>query len=495
MEPGKLFVGGISWDTNEDGLREYFQTFGEIVEAVIMKDRTTGRARGFGFVVFADPSVAERVVKEKHMIDGRTVEAKKAVPRDDHHGNRNSGVMQSSPGSIRTKKIFVGGLASSVTESDFKRYFDQFGTITDVVVMYDHNTQRPRGFGFITYDSEEAVDKVLYKTFHELNGKMVEVKRAVPKELSPGPIRSPLGPYNFGLNRVQNLLSPYNQGYSPSSIGSYGVRMDRTNPTAIGLNRYSSFNPSSYSMGLLDSTLNSNNGGGGNFSPNLGYGRIYGGNSARLNGLMGYASGRIGSGSMLNSTVQNMLDNDALNYTTQSANYNNFVGLGSGNTGFSAAAFGGLETIWDSSIISGQGRRNGSPGNDLIGYNNASVGGYGPYNGNTAGETSTLTATGDVRSANFGSLYGTGNGSFFEDQTWHSLSPELEGSGSFRYGLESMASDVIPKNSLDYVNAYSITNRSNTGTRISFAHLTFRFTSLFSSIHFSPLLVILNLIY
>ena len=70
---GKLFIGGISWDTTEDRLREYFQGFGEVVEAVIMKDRTTGRARGFGFVVFADPAVAERVVMEKHLIDGRMV--------------------------------------------------------------------------------------------------------------------------------------------------------------------------------------------------------------------------------------------------------------------------------------------------------------------------------------------------------------------------------------------------------------------------------------
>jgi RNA-binding protein Musashi len=73
MDPGKLFIGGISWDTNEDRLRSYFQNFGDVVEAVIMKDRTTGRARGFGFVVFSDPSVAERVVMEKHVIDGRTV--------------------------------------------------------------------------------------------------------------------------------------------------------------------------------------------------------------------------------------------------------------------------------------------------------------------------------------------------------------------------------------------------------------------------------------
>lgn len=70
---GKLFIGGISWDTDEDLLRDYFRNFGEVVEAVIMKDRTTGRARGFGFVVFADPAVAESVLMEKHTIDGRIV--------------------------------------------------------------------------------------------------------------------------------------------------------------------------------------------------------------------------------------------------------------------------------------------------------------------------------------------------------------------------------------------------------------------------------------
>jgi len=70
---GKLFIGGISWDTDEERLKEYFGKYGEVIEAVIMRDRVTGRARGFGFVVFADPSVAERVIMDKHIIDGRTV--------------------------------------------------------------------------------------------------------------------------------------------------------------------------------------------------------------------------------------------------------------------------------------------------------------------------------------------------------------------------------------------------------------------------------------
>ena len=162
-----------------------------------------------------------------------------------------------------------------MTESDFKKYFDQFGTITDVVVMYDHNTQRPRGFGFITYDSEEAVDKVLLKTFHELNGKMVEVKRAVPKELSPGPSRTPLGGYNYGLTRVNSFLNGFTQGYTPSTVGGYGLRADdRFSPVAGGRSGFAPFG-SGYGMSMnFEPGLNAGFGGNANFNSNLSYDRV-----------------------------------------------------------------------------------------------------------------------------------------------------------------------------------------------------------------------------
>lgn len=69
----KLFIGGISWETTEDSLLQYFQTFGEVLEALVIKDRLTGRARGFGFIVFKDSSVTQRVLLQKHMIDGKSV--------------------------------------------------------------------------------------------------------------------------------------------------------------------------------------------------------------------------------------------------------------------------------------------------------------------------------------------------------------------------------------------------------------------------------------
>ena len=56
-EKGEVFIGGISFQTTGERLKGDFTTFREVVETVIMKDRFTGRSRGFGFIVFVDPSM------------------------------------------------------------------------------------------------------------------------------------------------------------------------------------------------------------------------------------------------------------------------------------------------------------------------------------------------------------------------------------------------------------------------------------------------------
>ncbi|XP_023879449.1 heterogeneous nuclear ribonucleoprotein 1 [Quercus suber] len=465
---GKLFIGGISWDTDEERLKDYFRKYGEVVEAVIMRDRATGRARGFGFVVFADPAVAERVIMDKHIIDGRTVEAKKAVPKDDQHIlNRTPGSVHGSPGPGRTKKIFVGGLASTVTESDFKKYFDQFGTITDVVVMYDHNTQRPRGFGFITYDSEDAVDRVLLKQFHELNGKMVEVKRAVPKELSPGSSRSPIVGYNYNLSRANSFLNNYVQGYNMSPVGGYGVRMDgRFNQVASGRSGFSPFGTTGYGMSLnLEPGLSPSYGGNSNFGNSLGYARMlspyYSGNSNRYSTPIGYSGGNGRNDSLLSSTTRNVWGNGGLNNAVNSSSPGAYLNSGSGSFG----VFGNSSANWGPSPGSTQG--GGSPpgytsGN--IGYGNGdnsfglgAGGGYGRNSGTGLAQSSSFAASSGSYEGSYGDLYRSG--SVYGDSTWRSTTPELDGSGSFGYALGNMSSDVTAKSSEGYIGSYNVTSR------------------------------------
>lgn len=391
------------------------------------------------------------------------------MPRDDQNMlTRNSSSIHGSPGPGRTRKIFVGGLASTVTESDFKKYFDQFGTITDVVVMYDHNTQRPRGFGFITYDSEEAVDKVLLKTFHELNGKMVEVKRAVPKELSPGPSRSPLGGYHYGLSRVNSFLNGYTQGYNPSNVGAYGLRVDgRFSPVAGGRSGFPPYG-SGYGMGMnFEPGLSPSFGANANFNSNLSYGRglnpYYIGNTSRFANPLGYEQGSSGSSSFFSSATRNLWGNGALNYNTNSTNSNAYAGSGTGNIG--GSTFGNNGVNWGSSAISPQGGgTNASSNNVNFGYggndNNFGLGtaGYGRNAGTSLTQTSSYASSNGGYDGVFGDIYNS-SGSVYGDPTWRSSSSEREGSGSFGYGLGNAASDVSAKNAPGFVGGYSVNKR------------------------------------
>ncbi|XP_061956527.1 uncharacterized protein LOC133678271 isoform X1 [Populus nigra] len=68
----KIFVGGLPWETRSDSLHRYFEQFGEIKEAVVIIDRSTGKSKGYGFVTFKDPGSATRACQNPYpVIDGR----------------------------------------------------------------------------------------------------------------------------------------------------------------------------------------------------------------------------------------------------------------------------------------------------------------------------------------------------------------------------------------------------------------------------------------
>ncbi|XP_063942031.1 uncharacterized protein LOC108214594 isoform X1 [Daucus carota subsp. sativus] len=68
----KVFVGGLAWETPTHVLQEYFEQFGEILEAVIIADKNTGKSKGYGFVTFRDAESARRSCAEPNpVIDGR----------------------------------------------------------------------------------------------------------------------------------------------------------------------------------------------------------------------------------------------------------------------------------------------------------------------------------------------------------------------------------------------------------------------------------------
>ncbi|KAI9900195.1 hypothetical protein N3K66_004457 [Trichothecium roseum] len=164
-EDGKMFIGGLNWETTDESLRDYFSQFGEVVECTVMRDSNTGRSRGFGFLTFKDAKTVNIVMVKEHFLDGKIIDPKRAIPRDEQE---------------KTSKIFVGGVSQETTDQEFRDYFAQFGRVVDATLMMDKDTGRPRGFGFVTFESEAGVDACINVPL-EIHGKPIEVKKAQPR--------------------------------------------------------------------------------------------------------------------------------------------------------------------------------------------------------------------------------------------------------------------------------------------------------------------------
>ncbi|XP_051133243.1 heterogeneous nuclear ribonucleoprotein 1-like [Andrographis paniculata] len=440
---GKLFIGGISWETDEEKLKEYFNGYGEVVQAVVMRDKITGKPRGFGFVVFADPNVVDRVLQDTHVIDGRTVEAKRALSREEQQVSRvgNSGGARNvgGAGSTRTKKIFVGGLPPTLNEEGFRQYFEAYGTVTDVVIMYDQQTNRPRGFGFVSFDSEQAVDRVLHKTFHDLYGKQVEVKRALPKDANPGGAGRSMG--GGGSGGYQGY------GSSAGNLGSYDGRMEssrymHSQNAGGGFPSYGSsgYNAPGYGYGPANNGMGYGYGNYGGANP--GYGGPaggYGNPNAPNAGFGGPGGGGYGNPNVPNAGYGGPPNTQRNSWGAQAPSG---YGYGSSQWGAPGGA-GGPGTGQSPSGLSGYGNQGygygGYGGGSDGAYGNQSA--YGAVGGRSGISPSGNTPAGDLHSGTGGYMgggYGDGTGnSGYGNSGWRSDPSQVSGNYGGGYGSGS----------------------------------------------------------
>jgi cold-inducible RNA-binding protein len=87
----KLFVGNLSFNTTENDLQDAFAAHGNVMEAVLMTDRETGRGRGFGFVTMSTPEEAQTAITALHgaSLEGRALTVNVAKPREERPGGGN----------------------------------------------------------------------------------------------------------------------------------------------------------------------------------------------------------------------------------------------------------------------------------------------------------------------------------------------------------------------------------------------------------------------
>lgn len=89
----KLFVGGLSFNTSSEGLRQFFSQAGTVVSANVVTDQLTGRSRGFGFVEMASSEEAQQAVTQLNgrELDGRSLKVEVAKPKGESRGGGERG--------------------------------------------------------------------------------------------------------------------------------------------------------------------------------------------------------------------------------------------------------------------------------------------------------------------------------------------------------------------------------------------------------------------
>lgn len=239
IDHGKIFVGGLSWQTTEESLRWHFEQYGPVFSVEVMRDRITGDPRGFAFVVFKEASAVDLVMAEaSHEINHKVVDVKRAQARgvappsihDKKDTTTPAGSGNTEPNPLdmagvdqttgqrndmtpeqQGSKVFVGGIPPNVDKEELQRIFEEFGPVVDAIVMIDQATNRSRCFGFVTFkNGSNGAEKAIQNQPLNIQGRHVEVKLATPKaEQRKNPPSA--GPKHVGLRA----------GISNSSSGKF----------------------------------------------------------------------------------------------------------------------------------------------------------------------------------------------------------------------------------------------------------------------------------
>ncbi|KAJ3700030.1 hypothetical protein LUZ61_003735 [Rhynchospora tenuis] len=187
----KLFVGNLPFSVDSSQLANVFGEAGDVEMVEVIYDKITGRSRGFGFVTMSTAEEAASAVEQfnGYMLEGRelTVRSGPAPPREESAPSRGfRGGARSDDGGFRGGarsddgyRVYVGNLAWGVDNSALESLFSEQGKVLEAKVIYDRETGRSRGFGFVTYGTaQEVQDAISSLNGADLDGRTIRVSMA-----------------------------------------------------------------------------------------------------------------------------------------------------------------------------------------------------------------------------------------------------------------------------------------------------------------------------
>ncbi|KAM1758706.1 hypothetical protein ACFX11_007806 [Malus domestica] len=220
----KLFIRGLGWDTTTEGLRSLFSAYGELEEAIVILDKTTGKSKGYGFVTFRHVDSALMALKEpSKKIDGRMTVTQLASA-----GNSNSNTASNNVADVSLRKIYVANVPYDMPSDKLLAHFALYGEIEEGPLGFDKQTGKCKGYALFVYKTPEGSQAALVDPAKNIEGRQLLCKLAIDgkKSKSDGPGQGQ-GPgsgsnaHGDGMGMAPPSSIPGQYGI-PGGIGSYG---------------------------------------------------------------------------------------------------------------------------------------------------------------------------------------------------------------------------------------------------------------------------------
>lgn len=188
----RLFVGNLPFSVDSAQLAEIFENAGDVEMVEVIYDKSTGRSRGFGFVTMSSAAEVEAAAKQLngYVVDGRELRVNAGPPPPPRSENSRFGENPRFGGdrprgpprggsSDGDNRVHVGNLAWGVDNLALESLFGEQGQVLEAKVIYDRESGRSRGFGFVTFSSADEVDSAI-RTLDgaDLNGRAIRVSPA-----------------------------------------------------------------------------------------------------------------------------------------------------------------------------------------------------------------------------------------------------------------------------------------------------------------------------
>ncbi|KAJ2830514.1 hypothetical protein IWW50_000241 [Coemansia erecta] len=184
-EPASLFVGNLPFTATVESMKDTFGEFGEIVDARIATDRETGRPKGFGYVDFASEEARDAAMASEYLeIEGRQLRMDKATPKANKR--EQGGGRDNKPTNDPSKTLFMGNMSFHSTEDSIREAFAECGNVVSVRIVTDRETGRPKGFGYIEFDSLEASASAMEWNGTDLDGRNIRLDYSAPRNNDGG---------------------------------------------------------------------------------------------------------------------------------------------------------------------------------------------------------------------------------------------------------------------------------------------------------------------